>query len=69
LEQERLKILESEQKNIDDYNVKGHSPTLTWKIQSLSGNFYKESDPFLVENAQWKLSVSYFKMDEEALSV
>jgi hypothetical protein len=42
---------------------------LTWNIQNLSGNFYKESDPFMVENAQWKLSVSYFKMDEEALSV
>ncbi len=23
----------------------------------------------MVENAQWKLSVSYFRMDEEALSV
>lgn len=44
-------------------------PTLTWRIQNLSGNFYKESDPFLVETAQWKLSVSYFKMEEEALSV
>lgn len=23
----------------------------------------------MVENAQWKLSISYFKMDEDALSV
>ena len=23
----------------------------------------------MVENAQWKLSISYFKMEEEALSV
>ena len=45
------------------------NPTLTWNIQNLSGNFYKESDPFMVESAQWRLSVSYFRMEEEALSV
>ncbi len=47
----------------------GVRATLTWKIQNLSGNFYRESDPFMVESAQWKLSISYFKMEEEALSV
>lgn len=47
----------------------GVRATLTWKIQNLSGNFYRESDPFMVENAQWKLSISYFRMEEEALNV
>lgn len=33
------------------FSQDGIRPTLTWRIQNLSGNFYKESDPFLVENA------------------
>jgi hypothetical protein len=69
LDQERVKILEQEKFSIDELNQNGGSPPLTWNIENLSGNFYKESDPFVVENAQWKLSVSYFRMDEEALSV
>lgn len=44
-------------------------PTLTWKIQNLNGNFYRESDPFMIENGQWKLSLSYFRMEEDSLNV
>jgi hypothetical protein len=67
LEQERAKIIENEEALISQ--SMGGRPTLTWKIQNLTGNFYRESDPFVTENSQWKLSISYFKMEEEALSV
>lgn len=66
LEQEKQKILNSEEQVINQGQVK---PTLTWKIQNLSGNFLRESDAFIVENAQWKLKIQYFKMHEDALSI
>ena len=51
LEQERDKILEQEKICVDELNQKGTQIPLTWKLENLSGNFYKESDPFVIENA------------------
>ena len=39
--------------------------TLSWNIEELKGNFFKESDPFWFENAQWRLSVSHFQQEQD----
>ena len=65
LDQEKNKILESE----DSILKSGVRPILTWKVQNLTGNFYRESDGFWVENAQWKLAISYFSSEEDSLKV
>jgi hypothetical protein len=40
---------------------------LTWNVNNLSNCFYKQSDTFLVEQAQWRLAVSYFKAEDPDL--
>lgn len=44
-------------------------PLLTWKLSNLNmkQNFYKESDPFLVEGTSWVLFIS--KMNDKEFSI
>lgn len=44
-------------------------PILTWTVANLTNCFYKQSDTFQIEGAQWRLAVSYFKQDDPALKV
>lgn len=44
-------------------------PILTWNVQSLSNCFYKQSDTFSVEGAQWRLAASFFKQEDPDLSI
>jgi hypothetical protein len=44
-------------------------PAVSWGINDLPGNFYKESGSFTIEDIVWKLAISYFQAHEDALKV
>ena len=66
LNRERGKIIEDE---VKARLVQSAIPLLTWSVSNLTNCFYKQSSTFQIQEAQWRLAVSYFKAEDPALKV
>lgn len=42
---------------------------MTWTVPGLNNCFYKQSSIFQIQNAQWRLAVSFFKAEDPALKL
>jgi len=66
-----FELIALERRTVIDSNCinKPFVPMLTWTVANLTSCFYKQSDTFQIEGAQWRLAVSYFKQEDPALKV
>ena len=48
---------------------KEQQPLLTWTVNQLSTCFYKQSDTFQIQKAQWRLAAAFFEAEDPGLKV